>query len=235
MVKVSKFIMVILLPLIILLGTVNLVASNDNAYMKGYEKYNIDEVTGIETGDLQRITDNFIRYFYKPDAELQIEAKVHGSNRAVFNEKEILHMIDVKNLVKLSLIVLGSSAALMLVASLYVLTKQGVSGVLKTYGLSSGITLVSIPVLYLVLPKNFLQLFIKFHEILFTNDLWLLDEKTDILLQLHPLGFFQDMAILIGVIFAVVMVLFLLIGIISAIKKKKRAKPTWHFSKDLGL
>ncbi|HSN67432.1 MAG TPA: DUF1461 domain-containing protein, partial [Fusibacter sp.] len=34
--------------------------------------------------------------------------------------------------------------------------------------------------------------FRKFHEIFFTNDLWLLDPKTDRLIQMMPLEFFID-------------------------------------------
>jgi integral membrane protein (TIGR01906 family) len=39
---------------------------------------------------------------------------------------------------------------------------------------------------------NFDGLFEKFHELLFTNDLWLLNEKEDILLKLMPEAFFES-------------------------------------------
>ena len=46
--------------------------------------------------------------------------------------------------------------------------------------------------------KAFDSLFILFHEIAFTNDLWLLNPRTDMLIRLMPLEFFISYAAIIG-------------------------------------
>ena len=42
---------------------------------------------------------------------------------------------------------------------------------------------------------DFNAAFIKFHEIFFDNDLWLLDLRTDVLIQMFPEEFFNEMAV----------------------------------------
>jgi integral membrane protein (TIGR01906 family) len=42
---------------------------------------------------------------------------------------------------------------------------------------------------------NFNYVFTVFHEILFTNDLWLLDPRTDNLIRMMPEGLFMDIAL----------------------------------------
>jgi len=46
---------------------------------------------------------------------------------------------------------------------------------------------------------DFSQLFLQFHFLSFSNDLWLLDPRRDRLIQLFPEGFFFDAALRIGV------------------------------------
>ena len=45
---------------------------------------------------------------------------------------------------------------------------------------------------------DFNSLFILFHQIAFTNDLWLLDPRTDLLIRLMPIEFFVSYAAIIG-------------------------------------
>ena len=45
---------------------------------------------------------------------------------------------------------------------------------------------------------DFNSLFILFHKVAFTNDLWLLDPQTDLLIRLMPIEFFISYAAIIG-------------------------------------
>ena len=53
-----------------------------------------------------------------------------------------------------------------------------------------------------VLTGFFDTLFIKFHEIAFTNTDWLLDPNIDVLIQMFPDGFWQDAVSFIGLLAA---------------------------------
>ncbi len=52
-----------------------------------------------------------------------------------------------------------------------------------------GLTLV-----LLLRGADFDALFIRFHQLVFTNDLWLLDPATDALIRMLPEPFFESMA-----------------------------------------
>ena len=45
---------------------------------------------------------------------------------------------------------------------------------------------------------DFDSLFVTFHRVAFTNDLWLMNPATDLILRLMPTGFFIRYALLIG-------------------------------------
>ncbi len=99
-----------------------------------------------------------------------------------FNEKEKQHLIDVKNLIDKTIFIFYLSLMLLIIF-LYLNKKD-----LKKPLLYSGISLILIPIFLSLINFNFI--FIKFHEIFFTNDLWLLNPETDNLIKLFPKQFF---------------------------------------------
>lgn len=65
--------------------------------------------------------------------------------------------------------------------------------------------------------------FVKFHEIFFNNDLWLLDPRTDRLIQLMPIQFFINFVIhWLLMVFLLHTMLFMGIVIANRILKKKQ-------------
>ena len=60
-----------------------------------------------------------------------------------------------------------------------------------------------------------------FHEIFFTNDLWLFDPAEDYMIRMLPEGFFYDMALRIGGIFIISMLIFLAVSVFLARQAKK--------------
>lgn len=130
----------------------------------------------------------------------------------MFGEKEKLHMIDVKDLFikgnrirNVSLILIISSFI-----GLIVNDKKSISNILI---LSSIISFSLIGLLSLLMYINFNKYFTYFHEIFFTNDLWLLNPKTDILIQMLPLQFFYSIATKIATIFVLELIIIILIGL----------------------
>ena len=60
-----------------------------------------------------------------------------------------------------------------------------------------------------IISTDFTKYFIVFHKIFFNNDLWVLDPRTDMLINIVPEGFFFDTAARIALVFAgIVMVFF---------------------------
>ncbi len=111
-----------------------------------------------------------------------------------FNERELTHMRDV-----LALFDLARTVRNVLLVAAVVLLAAGL-------WLSRGVHLTCISLIglaALLLPLgafavwaavDFSSAFTFFHETLFTNDLWLLNPETDLLLRLLPEQFFADIA-----------------------------------------
>ena len=61
-----------------------------------------------------------------------------------------------------------------------------------------------------------------FHEMLFTNDLWLLDPRTDLLIRICPQSMFMNMGLRIGLMsLAWVLAVPALATLITAMKKER--------------
>ena len=114
---------------------------------------------------------------------------------SVLNEKEQTHMLDVRTLVRLAqtlskgMMTVAAGIAV-LIAWMRALDKRKgmplgvIFGVLIVAGASAG-------VYALLNAQGFHALFIRFHEIFFTNDLWLMNPETDILIRLMPQLLFE--------------------------------------------
>ncbi len=62
----------------------------------------------------------------------------------------------------------------------------------------SGLTIILVLALGLGALLDFDRLFLQFHLVSFTNELWLLDPTKDYLIMLFPQGFWYDTALLCG-------------------------------------
>jgi integral membrane protein (TIGR01906 family) len=67
---------------------------------------------------------------------------------------------------------------------------------------------------------DFYKYFTIFHEIFFTNDLWLLDPATDRLINIFPQDFFTDMAFSIAYLYIAEMAV-ILVGSTFALRHGK--------------
>ena len=65
-------------------------------------------------------------------------------------------------------------------------------------------TILSVLSLGFLSLTGFDKVFVTFHEISFSNDLWILDPRTDYLIMLFPFGFWFDTTIKIGIISIVI-------------------------------
>ena len=115
----------------------------------------------------------------------------------LFNEREIAHMIDVRNLTVIMLWVWRILMVIFLLSYFYT-KREGISHLFLTaLGFGAKITIGIILAILLFLAINFNQLFTAFHRIFFEGDTWLF-YISDTLIRLFPLKFWQDLFIFIG-------------------------------------
>jgi len=130
--------------------------------------------------------------------EYLAQHKLDG-NIPLFNERELSHMLDVKNLVQVMLIAWPLIGIVIL--GLGVLSMR--EGWLSVFWLAvsrggwAAVGLILV-VLFGVLV-SFNALFTGFHRIFFSGDTWLF-QFSDTLIRLFPLTFWQDAFILMGIL-----------------------------------
>ena len=113
----------------------------------------------------------------------------------ILNEKEQRHMLDVRALVRLAQTV--SRGCMTLAAALAVVIAW-TSAMNRRKGMPFGtliglgvIALGAFGVYSLLSAQGFGTLFYRFHELFFTNDLWLMNPETDILIRMMPQLLFE--------------------------------------------
>lgn len=180
--RIFIIILIIFLPLYFLLKGVEINTFNKKFYLKSYEKYNIFQITGKDLGELDNITDSLLDY-------LKDKTNEEGL-KPFLNEKEIKHMEDVKLLFKYGIILKNISLILSLFAILILFIYKEIN--LGARGVFYGnlIWWGAIILLFFLSTMDFTKYFTYFHLIFFDNDLWILDPKTDLLIQILPEEFF---------------------------------------------
>jgi len=187
------------LTLSLLMTAVEIVIFNTDRFMAAYEREDISSVTGMDEDNLRKVTDRMLEYLRGGNDHLNLTAVIHGQSRLVFGEREILHMVDVKVLFtkafRLRLICLVSAAV---TGSVLVLLLRGKKALRwLSGGYLAGLAAVGavLAVLGVIIVTDFSAAFIRFHTLFFTNDYWLLDPTHEVLIQMLPESFFNDIAL----------------------------------------
>jgi integral membrane protein (TIGR01906 family) len=179
------------------LTVVQLVAFDRDRYEAAYDKNNQAQVIGISREELMSVTDRLLAYLQGTAPDLEIKATIQGQLQPVFGERELLHMKDVQGLFmkgfslrRWAVVIAGCGIVFLLAAqkkrALYMLS-WGYLAALAGFAVVAGLLAAAMSI-------DFYGSFTVFHQLLFTNDLWLLDPNTDVLIQMFPQDFFSDMA-----------------------------------------
>lgn len=188
--KAKKYILGILTALflvITLLGFATRIESQNLKYYKSKMiENNITEVTGKSLDELMDISKDLSNYLSEGDENLL---------RPQFNDREVTHMRDVFKLLHMMDVLTRISLVLVIVLGFFTIRNYGYNEFYRYFLKGLLILIVVFGILVLAVSLNFQRAFTIFHELLFTNDLWLLDPKTDLMIQMLPENFFSGMAL----------------------------------------
>ena len=169
-------------------------------YENEYTRYQVADDVHMEMDDLLYVTDEMMAYLRGSRDDLNIDTVVDGTPREFFNAREKAHMADVRNLFlgglalrRLCLFLAAASVALLALFKVplkHLLPRMLCAGTVLFLGVTA--------LLAGIISTDFTKYFIIFHKIFFTNDLWQLDPRTDLLINIVPEPFFMDTAARIG-------------------------------------
>ena len=183
----------ILIIISVILGSVNLMCFDRAFYKSEYQKLGTAASIGMSQEDLDKATEVLLDYIQNKRDDLKVTAVVNGEERQVFNQRETDHMVDVKKLYlgAMNVGLVGGIAGLLIliVAILLKQTKAALKGYL--WGNAAFAAIFAILAVYAAVDFN--SFWTGFHHIFFTNDLWILNPATDILIMMVPQQFFFDL------------------------------------------
>lgn len=186
---------VVAIPLFLVTGAVTWAFNSPGLYHGGFERYDVSRVTGITDEDLRQVAADIRGYFNSGEEPLEVRTRVYGVERSLFKPKEVVHMRDVKRLVQGVYAVAGVTALYLLAYAVYGFARrrgqfsEDLARLLLWGGSLTAALILAVGLFALV---GFDTLFLKFHEISFTNDFWQLDSRTDFLVMLFPQQFWFD-------------------------------------------
>lgn len=217
------------LLIIILVTSIQIAIYGDpeyHFYQKEYEKYTVAEALDMKISDLMEVTEHMMAYLDGKEEKLSVEVPVEGKMQDFFNRQDREHMADVQVLFHKGRIVrrFATAVAAFLLAVLYVCKKylkikdrqtEGVQAkqwrlrtiLFRGYTTALGIFAAIVAVIAAACVRDFSATFTLFHELIFTNKLWLFDEGTDYMIRMLPEGFFSDMAFRILLTFGVAVII----------------------------
>lgn len=211
----------VLLPIIILLSCVEIVAYDMDYYKSQYDKHNISKNIEIEESELLKSTEKLLDYIKGKRNNLDFKVEIKRETVEFFSERDKLHMIDVKNLFQIGNILRNGLA--LLIGFIIVLLKFNKNLKIDTGKcllFSSIIGIMPFLILIILINIDFNRYFTIFHEIFFSNDLWLLDPGTDRLVNIFPEEFFAYTAMRILIFYFAIQLVFIIIGFFKIYEDK---------------
>jgi len=201
-VKIVAVIFGLSLMMVLILTSIFSVGMSKEIYKEIQVKLQIADYAMCSQETLDYATDGLVEYIKGNREDLSMVGVINNIESYIFNEKEITHMVDVKNLFnvgKFILVSLGIFIVILFVIEL-IINREAFN---YKFFKSVSVTLMAILVVFLLIAAyalfDFHSFWISFHKIFFTNDLYLLNPETDFLIRMMPLQFFIAIMLKIGI------------------------------------
>ena len=193
----SAFI-IFFLPLAILLSNLRIFLNPwFPIYEYGKTGFPVDPL-GMDNETRAKLAVRAVRYLLNSKDITYLAQDRDENGNALYNERELRHMEDVKLVVGRVLSLWRISLSMVIGAFIWLYFKPNTDDIIKqsvTYG--SGVIIISIFCLLAYILVNFDSFFTTFHQMFFERGTWTFS-YTDMLIRLFPPKFWSDVAIFIA-------------------------------------
>lgn len=209
--KLMPIILIIILPIYILLFSLETNTFRLEMFEKSFIENNTVEVTKRPMDELMRISENLLDYLKGKDIDLSKD----------FDNREVEHMKDVEKLFHYGFILKKLLFTLIVILVFYIaLNKKDIyknldilfKGLFIWWGVLIGFSILT----YI----DFTKYFTYFHLIFFDNDLWILDPDISLMINMLPEVFFIN--IFKNIVLLFLMILLIIHIIIYFLRKKNK-------------
>ena len=199
--SIATLLFVLAIPVVLVTLNVRYAFGEERLWSYGFTRYRVDLRTGLERSEVDRTASQLRDYFTDDSDEFRVQVVQNGQLVPLFSDKEVQHLADVKDLVgavyKLQAVALAYAFVYMVTVFVWArempvrsLARRVFAGGLATLAILVGFGTFAV--------TGFERLWRQFHVISFSNDLWLLDPRTDRLIQMFPTPFWQDATFFVG-------------------------------------
>lgn len=176
--------------------------------------------------DLRKLTSELMKYISLKIPFLETKVTIDNLLTDFYSVRSKIHMADVRNLI----MVFRNGCFVAIALCIFSLFKiknsnNAIQNLKRAYLKTIIAFFVLIFTIIIIASVNFSLVFVKFHELLFTNDLWLLDPNVDYIICLLPEKLFMTYAIRIVIAMIMSLVLpYLCFLLLSKIQLRQEAK-----------
>lgn len=213
--KLASLLFILAIPAALITTNIRFMVNEPRVYRYAVDEFGAVATTGIAREDLLRGMGELRRYFNSGDEAVTIRVNVQGREQALFSPKEALHLKDVKSRLNLQnrvqefsvLFVITYVAAVVLWSREISTRRLAINTVIGCL-----LTIAIIAFAGVLGASGFNGAWTSFHELIFSNDFWLLNPRTDRLIQIFPTEFWQNIVFFIGLLSAAESALVLLVA-----------------------
>ena len=187
---IAAMFFILCVPFFLITSNIRWVINDLQRYQDGFEKYDVSRDTGLSDEELIDISKGLIHYF---------NFGAFDNTMDIFSEEAIIHLEDVRGLIQLCYIIQWSTLGYMIVfiTAGFIYKRRQFFHLFNTVvAAGSIISILVIAVIGIAALVDFNWLFIAFHRVIFSNDLWIL---SGYLPRIYTEGFFFDTAKFIAV------------------------------------
>jgi integral membrane protein (TIGR01906 family) len=229
----STLLVSIAIVVVLFIGSLQLIIFNDALFKWHYETHQVTETTKMTVPDLMTVTSELLDYIKNKEDHMVIKSNIDGVNQEVFGEREKAHMIDVKNLYIGARNIQWFSLFLLItfIGFGVIKSKMAFSEILMRIRYVMPFLLTIMVGIGLLFALDFNKYFTLFHELFFSNDLWLLDPKTDIMINMVPEVYFYTVVMLSLLLFLVGMIITVISVTVIGKRLNSDMRPLAHIKK----
>jgi integral membrane protein (TIGR01906 family) len=213
----ARIIFAVTLIMSLFISVITFYCLDTSYYIDESEKLNTKQVLKMSKEDLDQVCVDLVDYLKGDLQDLNSKTyTIDGQVKNFYNDKEIAHMSDVKDLYQGVVFARNILAVVCLLALAYLIFKRDQNTAYLTANTYQKVFLIMFGVFIIVIAYAFIdfnRFWIGFHRMFFTNELWLLDPRTDLLINLMPEPFFFDIVFRIIVTEIVAFVLLYLLSV----------------------
>ena len=199
----ATLLFILCIPVALVTTNIRFMANESRVYRYAIDEFDAVATTGIEREELIRAGAEIRNYFNNSQETLFIEVTEEGREASLFNARETIHMQDVKD--RFQLANRAQEFSVMYVLTfivVVVLWAREISPRDLAVRVAGGCTLclAVLGAIGAVGMSGFDDAWTDFHELLFSNDFWLLNPATDHLIQMFPPDFWESIVFFVGML-----------------------------------